>query len=332
MLPVSDKTVWDLFFSQFYLAVVSVADEIGLFSAINDGSIEAKKLAESVSLSIRGVESLCLALRALDLLNNEMDSLSEVGKTYFIASSPYYWGAILQAYQKNETHQRILAGLRQQRDLELDGQSLTKMWKSGDISSAAAESFTAKMDAMGTAPAAHAVKTEAFSGLDSLLDVGGGSGVFSRAFLSQNSKGQATVFDLAEVVNEAKSYQQRLAPKQNMHFIVGNFFEIDWPQQQQAILLANILHDWPLTEGRALLEKAYASLQVGGRLIIHEMLFDDENTSEKNTAFFDLLMFVNHGSQQYKKNQLMQLMCDLGFNTVSYCQGSACYGLIYAEK
>lgn len=332
MLPVSDKLVWDLFFSQLHFATISVADEVGLFSAINDGIYQLEELAENISLSIRGIESLCLVLKALSLLERDRIILTEVAKTYFIPTSPYYWGAILHSYRKNDAHQRILAGLRHQRDLELEGRSLTRMWKSGELSQAAAKAFTTRMDCMGAAPAAYAVKTEAFSSLDALLDVGGGSGVFSRAFLAENPQAQATVFDLDSVINEAKLYQQHFAVNQNMYFVKGNFFEDRWPQQQKAILLANILHDWPLDEGKVILQNAYSSLQVGGRLIIHEMLLDDEYTSEKNTVFFDLLMCINHGSQQYKKDQLMHLLTELGFNSVSYCQGSACYGLVYATK
>lgn len=329
-LPVNDKPVWNLFFSQFHLAVVSVADEIGLLLAIGDGITEEKKLASHVSLSLRGLESLSLSLKAVGLLNN-LYSLSEVGKTYFIPTSPYYWGAILTAYRKSDVHKRILDGLRNQRNLEISGQSLTMMWKSGEISAEAAKSFTARMDCMSATPAAYAVKTDAFHGVKTLLDIGGGSGVFSRAFLDQHPDAQAIVFDLPPVIQEAKQYQRDFSSKQNIHYISGSFFET-WPTQQQAILLANILHDWPLPEGRLILEKAYESLQIGGRLIIHEMLFEDEDLSNIGTSFFDLLMCINHGAQQYKKHQLIELLNDLGFRKIKQCAGSAFYTLIYAEK
>lgn len=332
MTPPSDKIIWDLFFSQFHLAAVSVADEIGLLAAINENTTEIDELSEKISLSTRGTESLCLVLKALGLINKKMNTLMDIAKTYFIPSSPYYWGAVLHAYRKNEIHQRIITGLRQQKALELDGRSLTDMWRSGDITPAAAKSFTAGMECMGAAPAAHAVSTEAFCDLKSLLDMGGGSGVFARAFLQKNPQAHATVFDLPDVISEAKQYQQRFSPKHDMRYIAGNFFEDKWPENQEAILLASILHDWSPTEGKYLLEKAHASLQRGGRLIIHEMLLDDEHISEINTAFFDLLMCINHGSQQYKKDQLMELLRDIGFKNVSYCQGSACHSLIYADK
>jgi len=53
--------------------------------------------------------------------------------------------------------------------------------------------------------------------------------------------------------------------------------------------MGHILHDWNLEEKRALIQKAYDALPVGGALIVHDTIIDDERRQNA----FGLLISLN---------------------------------------
>lgn len=113
----------------------------------------------------------------------------------------------------------------------------------------------------------------------------------------------------------------------------GNFFIKDnWPNNCDGILLSQILHDWPLEKCKLILENAYSSLPHGGTIYIHEMLLDDDRSSPLTTSCFNLLMFVNHQSQQFNKSELTNLLLSCGFCNPKTIQTFGYYSITTATK
>jgi len=71
-------------------------------------------------------------------------------------------------------------------------------------------------------------------------------------------------------------------------FLARDFFSDPLPQGD-VYILGHVLHDWDLAGKRALLAKAYSALPVGGALIVHDTLIDDERCENA----LALLMSVN---------------------------------------
>src|SRR5262245_41955609 len=77
------------------------------------------------------------------------------------------------------------------------------------------------------------------------------------------------------------------------HFLVGqrgaNAAEMP---AADAVIMGMILHDWDLPAKRMLLGKAYASLPLGGSLIVCEMLIDDERRAHLPGLLMSLNMLI----------------------------------------
>jgi hypothetical protein len=76
-----------------------------------------------------------------------------------------------------------------------------------------------------------------------------------------------------------------------LRFQAGDFFKDALPRVD-VLVMGHILHDWDLAEKKHLLRKAYEALPVGGALIIHEALIDDERRENSLGLLMSLNMLI----------------------------------------
>ena len=100
----------------------------------------------------------------------------------------------------------------------------------------------------------------------SLLDVGGGSGIYSVAILQQNPQLRAIVWDRVEVLKVASEFGQTYGVADRLELRAGDMFADPVPGDCDVVLLSNILHDWDVPECRTLLNRCADALPTGGRL------------------------------------------------------------------
>ncbi|MFO3392176.1 methyltransferase [Legionella pneumophila serogroup 8] len=333
---VKDNLMWDIWMSMYHLTILSVADELALFVHLNNKSLSLIQLAQALQLNSRSIEILVNPLVCFGLLNqnNNKFDLTPTSKAYLLPESPFYWGAIFEAQRNREEHKKIIEAINAgSNQLHFEGKAITDMWKEGSITPEAARNFTKKMHATIFAPSIGAIKSGLFKSTKKLLDVGGGSGCFSIAFMQEYPQSEAIVFELPAVCNETKKYieQYNLLDKISVH--PGNFFnEKNWPTGFDGVLLSQIVHDWPLDQCKEILKHAYNSTPTGGKIYIHEMLLDEDRISPLTTACFDLLMFINHKSQQFTKNELFDLLKIIGFKNPHLEKTFGYYSVITAIK
>ncbi|MGQ3892023.1 methyltransferase [Legionella sp. CNM-4043-24] len=333
---VKDNFMWDIWMSIYHLSALAVADELALFVNLSNKSRSLTELAQTLQLNSRSIEIIVKPLVCFGLLyqSNNTFHLTPTSKTYLLPESPFYWGAILEAQRNREEYKKIIGAIRAgSNQLLFDGKAITDMWKEGSITPEAASNFTKKMHATIFAPSIGAIKCGLFKSIKRLLDVGGGSGCFSIAFIQEYPECAATVFELPAVCSETKKYIAEVDLLDKIVIHPGNFFNLEhWPIGFDGVLLSQILHDWPIEHCKEILKNAYNSMPVGAKIYIHEMLLNDDKISPLTTACFDLLMFVNHKSQQFTKNELFDLLKTIGFKDPQMEKTFGYYSIITAIK
>jgi len=334
---VLDNAMWDMWMSTYHLPVMCVAHDLEIFSCINThNSCTVEQLSKLLNIRKRSVEILVGPLSALGFLTNKKHVfyLSEKAKTYLLRDSQFYWGPILEGSRNHSEYKKILEAVKIGSNQLLYGdKTYTDMWKEGSITPDAALYFTRKMHATIFAPAVAAIETGLFQDTKMLLDVGGGSGCFSIAYANKYPECIATVFELPVVCDVAKQYihEYDLVNRVLMH--PGDFFnKHSWPCSHDGVLLSQIMHDWPEEQCKIILENAYDILPPKGKIYIHEMLLNNTKTSPLTTSCFDLLMCINHQSQQFTKNKLCELLGSVGFKHPKMRKTFGYYSLIIATK
>ena len=200
----------------------------------------------------------------------------------------------------------------------------------GDPEAAAA--FTAAMHSISAIPAAGFAAAVDAAGVRRVLDVGGGSGALAIALARAWPGLDCTIFDLASVCALARGYVAKAGVADRVTTHAGDFWDDDWPAGHDAIVLAQILHDWPPERCARLLERGFAALPSGGRVWIHEKLVAEDGSGPLANHLVDLDMLVWTEGQQWTEPGLRELLAEAGFGAVE-CRPSAGYwSLVSARK
>ncbi|MGY4769131.1 methyltransferase [Kribbella sp. CWNU-51] len=152
--------------------------------------------------------------------------------------------------------------------------------------------FNDNMAALSWSVAGPVAEAYDFSGLQSVVDVGGGQGALLEAVLTRHEHLTGTVFDLPHVVaKEPKSS----ALESRWSAVAGSFFA-SLPAAD-AYLLKSILHDWPDDRCVEILRTCAAALNPDGVVLVVELVLDRPGY-EVVAAFSDLNMLVLPGGRE----------------------------------
>lgn len=320
--------------AEFGRACISVADESGLLLALVAGAKTAEQLADGKSIpSVDGILKALVAQNVLTMESPEKYALTPYGRAYFVKGSLLYRRNQLRLWRDAPAHKRILKMLENGWDPISSGdRSYTEMWEQGSITQEAAERFTGMMHINIAASAISAARSGIFSEFRHVMDVAGGSGIFLAALKQRHPETQATLLELTQVCEEAKKLIASHVDPETLNYFSGNMFTDPWPNTADAIFLSNILHDWSYAKGDELLSNAWKALPSRGAVFINECLLDSERTSPTYTVLFNLLMQMNHRSQQYTEQELSASLTRAGFVNPRVVFRFGYYSVVRADK
>ncbi|MCP1104637.1 hypothetical protein M6G53_04385 [Serratia nevei] len=164
------------------------------------------------------------------------------------------------------------------------------------------------------------------------LDIGGASGTHAIGMMSHWPELTCIVFDLPEVCPLATDYAQRYGFSDRISTHGGNMWHDPYPTADLH-LYSNVFHGWTADKNRFLAQKSYDSLPVGGRIVIHEALFDDGNDGPSTLAGYNLLMlgWTTQG-RQYSGKDISDLLSDVGFDTPQVIPSLGYHSIVTAQK
>jgi cyclopropane fatty-acyl-phospholipid synthase-like methyltransferase len=169
------------------------------------------------------------------------------------------------------------------------------------------------------------------SGARTLLDIGGGSGVHSIAAARRWPQLQAILFDLPPVCAAASEYLERYGLQSRITTLGGDMWRDPFPAAN-VHFYADIFHDFPPEKCRFLTGKSFASLEPGGRLIVHEMLYNREKTGPFTVAGYDVSMLLWTEGQQFSGAGLAALLAAAGFVDIAEIATLGYWGLVTGRK
>jgi len=127
---------------------------------------------------------------------------------------------------------------------------------------------------------------------DTLLDIGGGSGIYSIAVLCEYPKMRAIVWDRPEVLKVAGEFAQQYGVADRLELRPGDMFGDAIPRDAKIILLSNILHDWDDPECLSLLKRCADALPADGSLLIHDVFLNDALDGPLPLALYSAALFT----------------------------------------
>lgn len=127
-------------------------------------------------------------------------------------------------------------------------------------------------------------------GVNTICDVGGGTGKLLIEVLQKHPDLRGILFDLHEVVVDAKDKIEQASLSDRIDLVGGSFFE-EVPDGAQRYVLVSIVHDWDDEHATTILSRCRAQLGPDDRVLVVEQILPD-----KGPAFFahysDVLMLI----------------------------------------
>ena len=317
---------------------LATAYELDLFARLSrtDGRT-VDELAEMVGLDQRPIELLVTACASIGLLERRDGRYtnSALAEEFLVPSAAYHFGGWVQMLDRRlyPAWGRLTEAVRTNRPTSWNPDEQAHLFDSEDPELLGL--FWEAMHSLSTLTARELGSHVDLSASTALLDVGGGSGAYDIELSRRYPGLRATVFDLPpvwEIASKkivAAGYEDRIA------VTPGDFLaDPQLPAGHDVVLLSMIMHDWTPEQDLAILRNCFAALPPGGRIVISELLVDDEKTGPPAAALMSLNMLVETVGRNYTANEYEQWLRASGFvdvQTVPF-EAPGANGAVLARK
>jgi hypothetical protein len=307
-----------------------IAHGRGLFRLLDGKRLRADEIAEALELQPRPVGALLAAVTSLGLLelSEGRYGLTTEAEEYLLESSPTYYGSILDI--------AVMSGTLSYSAIDRAVSTGSPQTPAGDFASfeeevERARVFTRAMHSYSAGPGLVWPELVDLAGDVVLLDVGGGSGAHSIGACLQWPQLAAIVLDMPPVCDVAEEFVAAQGLEGRITTQRADMWADPFPRAD-VHFYSNILHDWPPEKGQLLVEKSFQALERGGRILLHESLFDDDKTGPFEVAAFNMTILTWTEGQQYSGQELAEMLTAAGFQDTRIVPAASPYSIVEATK
>jgi hypothetical protein len=295
--------------------IIYVAARLGLADRLRDGPRRSDELAPLLGANAAALHRLMRALVEIGVLVEAGEGQFDLttmgrflqddapnslrapaicyGDTFFRA-----WGALLHSVQTGETAFEHVFGLP-------FFDYFTRNPEQG-------EAFHGTMATLSRVIAGAVVAAYDFSGLRTVVDIGGGQGTLLATILKANPHTSGLLFDLPEVIPGARALMEAEGLSDRCRLVAGDFFEAV-PEGGDAYLMKWIIHDWEDERSVRILRSCRRTMNATSRLLLVEAVMPDRVTAGPSGARSDINMMVLTGGRERTEAEYRALLAAAGF-------------------
>jgi len=282
--------------------VFLTAAELDLFTLLADRPRSLEEAAAARNADPRGLSILLDALAAMGLLEKSAEGWrTPASLAPLLASSGERSLLPLALHSVNlwDRWSRLTEKVAGERPAAGDG------WT---------RSFIGAMHAIAAPQADALVAAVGPGGARRLLDVGGGPGTYTLAFLRAVPELRATLFDLPDVVEIARENAARAGLLDRVGLVAGDLRTDALPGGHDLAFVSAIVHMLGADGNVALFRKVLDALVPGGRIVVRDHVMSPDRTAPRAGALFAVNMLVGTESGgTYTFEELSAWLAEAGF-------------------
>jgi len=330
-LPTTDPTpIFEYFRGSYGTELLAAAvAHFGVFERLAAGPKSAEQLASELKLANRPAVVLFTALKAMQLLQGDGAGrlgLSPIAREHLVPGGPFFVGdyiglaadapGVLSMVERLRINKPFGADAAKSDANKADAAGTAFIYREGTPSAMEAEGSARHLTlalagrAKNVAPALAQVVDA--SKCRTLLDLGGGTGIYSIALVQKNPQLRAIVFDRPDVLKVAAEMVAEYGVSDRVELKAGDMFVDPLPTNVDLVLLSNILHDWDVPECKMLVGRSAAALKGGGRLLIHDVFLNDALDGPLPIALYSAALFTLTEGRAYSAAEYRTLLVDAG--------------------
>lgn len=267
--------------------IILTAIELNLFTEIGNARKTSKEVAQSLNVNERALDRLMNALCVLGLLEKRYNEFANTpfSLKYLVKGKPDYLPGLLHTAHlwNNWTHLTEVVKVGKPLRIPSIRQRSSEWLKA----------FIAAMNDRAKNIASSIISLLDLKNVKKILDVGGGSGAYSIAFVKAAPDIEATIFDLPEVIPITKNYISKEGMERKINLISGDYNKDKLPAGYDLIFLSSIIHSNSPESNKSLLKKCAASLNANGQIVIQDFIINENRTKPPQAVFFAINMLVS---------------------------------------
>ncbi len=291
--------------------VLLTAHELGLFTALGEEGKTSGETAKVLRTEGRATDRLMNALCAMGLLNKNEGrfSTSPLASRFLVKDKPEFMAGLMHSVHLWDTWSTLTQAVRHGKSvMSRNVSEHGKEWVSAFI---AAMHLRARRQASGI------VSLLDMSDVRRVLDVGGGSGEYSMAFVRAKEGSRATVLDLANVIPLTRSYIEKEGLSDKVKTVTGDYKIDALGSGFDLIFLSAIIHSNSPEENRALMRKASEALNPHGQVVVQDFIVNEDRTGPAFSALFALNMLVaTESGDTYTESEVRMWMEQAGLSGI----------------
>lgn len=267
--------------------ILLTAFELDVFTVLGDEAKSSEAVADAIGADPRGTDRLLNSLCALQLMTKSAGKFSNspAAAQVLVKGRPGYLTGMMHTVHLWNSWGTLTDAVRN------GGLVAQKPVDERDDTWFAA--FIAAMHARAANEAPGLVEGLDLTGVSRVLDVGGGSGAFSMAFVRAADTITATVFDLPNVIPLTQGYVDQEGLGDKIDTVAGDYNKDELPGGYDLVFLSAIIHSNSSQQNQALFANVSRALNPGGRLVVSDFIMNDDRLGPAFGVFFALNMLVN---------------------------------------
>lgn len=275
-------------------SAVRFSIEENIFSLITEKELTANDIAMEKGWQTRPTQALVSLLSGLDILKdeNEKVKLTELSKKFLLRSSDFYIGDF---FLRNMLLEKAYSDLKELMVKDVPNKEMNNHVRASfglnDLDKTAIKQFGKPMLSASKIILSAFIKQYPVDQNATILDIGAGLGALEEV-ITQNHKGHITVLETPEVANVA---ELNLSHYPNIVFQKESWHSWEPKENYDLVFLNHVLHEEKLDEAKKLFEKAIASVNENGKLIVISFM-GEEGESLNISNIFRMNLLLEMGS------------------------------------
>lgn len=283
------------------------ACHLNLFGALSDAPSRPEALAEKLSLEPMAVERLCEAMAACGALVRHDDG------TY--ANTAAARAALVQGSEYDQTG--ILAHYRGDRWI---GTEFEKTFLPGFAPPEGGYKLPETgVDRVRAADSTGRLQAETLFGKVTIpkgariLDLGGGSGIYSHLAAMKDPELRATVVELESMAAGARTLTRERGLDDRVEVITGDFLKEELGSDYDLALISDVTHIVPPEASRQLFVRAFKALRGGGTTLVHDLLRECPGQTDPMPAVLGLALHFKFSKTTRTLREVVTWLEEAGF-------------------
>ena len=311
----SPERVMQLTTGAWGASILGAAAQHGLFTALEGNSDNAEGVAKRLSISARGAQALLDGLTGLGLLTlagGKYQNTPEAS-AFLVRNKPGYLGALAEVFLNDfATWQKLPEAVK-------TGSPSTA--NTADVADNPFWHVLVTAIAPLSFPVAQMIAERlglAGAGPVSWLDIGGGSGVWSAAWLGIDKQATGYQLDWPNVNAIAREFVARFGVADRFKTIDGDFHTSDFgTARYDFAIYSHIAHQEAPADNIAIFRRLRKAVKPGGTLVINDFVLNDDRTGHPFTMMFSAQMLVvSKEGSAYTASDYRSWLSEAGFPSV----------------